>query len=696
MALDLTELRLLDRYSTNRNDLLAEFYRPCLESSYAYDRAAGYFRSSFLLLASRAVAEFCIRGGKIRLICSPNLTEDDVQAIQRGYEWRNTLAAAISRDIEEAVEHSLGRSITQFLATLIAVECLDVKVAFRLGARGIFHDKVGIFRDQKGEAVSFTGSSNETYSAWNPGGNHESFDVFRSWTSEVSRVRQHQQYFDDLWSGREVGLEVIHFPDVVKEHLNTFVNPEGLEVAYEQLETELGKVGMQSTSHKIPLPHQSEALHSWRRNECRGILEHATGSGKTFTAILAIRDWIKRSGPVIVLVPSELLLYQWKQEITAELKDLAPKLLLVGGGNTRWKQPNVVEGFTLDSKVPRITLATLQSASKPNFYNRVQDGDHLCVVIDEVHRAGSSTYSSVFSINAGARLGLSATPKRYGDPDGTSRIMQYFGQILQPPFTLADAIAAKRLSRYSYHIHPIELSEREVEDWRALTQKVRREVARVPRDVSGEIVFTKQVELLLFHRSKILKQAEAKVSLAVHVLQQHYQMGQRWLVYCDSQEQLLNVRKALASVNLSSDEYHSAMIGDKASTMEYLKTIGGILVAIRCLDEGVDIPTVDNALILASSKNPREFIQRRGRVLRTAPDKFFANIHDALVLPPKDSDETGEIAILEGELARAVQFAEHAENDSVKFQLRDLAREYGIDPDSVVALTGYEDEYDEQ
>ena len=321
-GLSLEGLSLKDRYATNRDDLVAEFYGPCLGASVAYDRAVGYFRSSILLLASEAVADFAAKGNNMRLICSPELTEEDIRALQEGYERREKVGEVLSGVIEQAVEDPLGRPVVEFLATLIAVGCLDVRVAFRPDARGMFHDKVGIFRDRQGHAVSFTGSSNETLSAWDPEGNHESFDVFRSWSAEGARVAQHAEYFERLWNGLEPGVETVDFPQVARGRLLAISNPEGVRGSARE-----GKAIAGQAWGRRPSRTSLAAIEEWRRQGGRGILEHATGSGKTITAITAMREWLETGRPALVLVPSELLLDQWYAEVRAELEEVGARVL---------------------------------------------------------------------------------------------------------------------------------------------------------------------------------------------------------------------------------------------------------------------------------------------------------------------------------------------------------------------------------
>jgi superfamily II DNA or RNA helicase len=617
------------------------------------------------------------------------MAKEDIESILNGYDLREKIGELLQQEIEDALESTKGRPVIELLATLVATDCLEIRIAFCPNSQGIFHDKIGLFTDEFGSTISFTGSLNETFSGWDISGNHESFDVFRSWTSELSRVELHRQYFKSIWDGYEPGVRAIPFPRVVKEQLIAMSNPDGVEAAYRSI------IPPNLIPSKKLLPHQIQAIEAWKIAGNKGIFEHATGSGKTFTAISVIKDYLRGGQPVIILVPSELLLDQWYGEIRQELCDLNIKILLVGGGHTIWKHPSIVESYTSPEGGPRITIATLQSVSNDEFLARIKGGSHLVIVIDEVHRAGSQTYSKVLTIKSGPRLGLSATPRRYGDQEGTSKILEYFDGIIEPPFTLADAIEAGRLCKYTYHIHEISLSELELQEWLKLTEKIKKDIARSPKDYKKETIFSKSLKLLLIKRARIIKQAAGKIGLAVKVIQTDYQPGDRWLIYCDSQSQLEKVREELRIAGFENDEYRSAMIGDKEATLDYFKTLGGILVAIKCLDEGIDIPSIDHALILASSKNPREFIQRRGRVLRKTSEKFAAEIHDTIVIPDASKTNIESCSFLKTEFSRAIQFSEMAMNNSVKTKLRSLAFDYDLNPDDLltnVESDGFEED----
>jgi superfamily II DNA or RNA helicase len=322
------------------------------------------------------------------------------------------------------------------------------------------------------------------------------------------------------------------------------------------------------------------------------------------------------------------------------------------------------------------------------------EGDHLFLVADEVHRLGAEGARRILELETGPRLGLSATPERAGDPIGTDAILRYFEGIVEPQFGINDAIEARALTPYAYQVHPVRLDEDEQDQWQKITNEYRRIYARAAS--SGDIqepALEARLKNLLIRRARIVKSARGKLPAAVGIVQDCYRSGQRWIVYCDDQVQLRAVCQALRNAGLDLVyEYHSAMLGDRQHTLDAFNASGGIVVSIRCLDEGIDIPAVSHALILASSKNPREFIQRRGRVLRRSPGKNLAYIHDVVVVP-HSKDEGDGTSILVGEIARAIEFGSHAINPACVTDLKLLAIQIGLDWSA--ATGGFEDDADE-
>jgi superfamily II DNA or RNA helicase len=679
----LRDVHIQVRYDSGQ-DIAADFFVPCLDAAATYDRAAGYFSSTLYALIGAPLAAFAGRGGRMRLVCSPELSPEDIDAIAQGYRER-TLAEALSRDIEAMTAEPVATAATTLLATLVAQGILEIRIAFRPAKAGIYHDKVGLFADAAGELVTFTGSANETWKAWSGRSNFEGFHAFRSWV-EADHVDGDVQYFESLWNDAKPGLDVVPFPRVARERLITKADPEGLESA----QLELDRQVLSRPPRPTLRSHQRTAIDNWVAAGHRGLFEHATGSGKTITALACVDVAVKDRRPTLVVVPSRLLLHQWKGEVSSFFGDEVA-VLLAGDIYDEWKSGSVLRDHLLEpaEKSP-IVVASIDTVSSEAFVSRVADVPRLLMVVDEVHRAGSPKRRRLLDIDADWRLGLSATWEREGDPTGTAVIEGYFGGVIQPVYTLADAVRDGHLAEYRYFIHTVSLDEEERSEWKDLSARIGRAVAQA----GGEI--PESVRQLLIARARIVKSARAKVSEAVRVLQRNYEDKQAWLIYCDNQHQVRAVREACATHGLRTQEYHTQMTGDGETALAEFARDGGILVAINCLDEGVDIPRISHALVLASSATRRQFIQRRGRVLRLHDSKHRAVIHD-LIVDTSGFEDPEKVSFMRTELARALEFARSAvDSSTTEMTIRELALQAHIDIDGHDAGTGIEEAADEE
>lgn len=704
----LSELTLQTSYHKGRDDIAAAFYLPCMRRASEYDRAVGYFRSTAFIVAWPSLRDFVQRGGKIRVLCSQVLASDDIEALEKGYSARadEVLAARFLEEVRCLLRDDVIREPARVLAALVARGTIDLQIAVlrdtdvRSASGRIFHDKLGIFRDERGDVVIFKGSMNETWTGLAADGNLESVDVAASWMGarDLERARTEEAYFGDLWSNRYPTLTVRPFPAVARSELERAADADWdasvermLKSASSEKPAHIG-----DTRGRTLRPHQSAGLASWAANGRRGILAFATGSGKTFTAITAIREAVAdRSNVVVIVVPDRVLFGQWHKELAETTADLGVSILRAGSGYNNWRDN--LRLWTSPGDRPRIVLATVQTASMEDFRQCLAAGEHLMLVADEVHRLGSPHHRQLLDERLfGARLGLSATPERAGDSVGTAALLSFFRGILEPRYTLADAVRDGVLTHYFYRPHTVELSDGEAAEWRSLTKEIGQLRGRIGGgDQSGGL--EERLQRLFIKRARVVKHAAAKVPLAVEVLSAELKRGQRWIIYCEDLAQLNAVCRALTRRGIQSMPFHSQMQGDRDETLRWLDRRGGVVVAIKCLDEGVDVPSVTHALILASSKNPREFIQRRGRVLRRADNKALAYVHDAIVVPPKLPPIEGDKAldpITTGELARAVEFAEHAENPASASDLQQIAIEMGIDWRSLLT-NGVEDADDD-
>lgn len=697
--MSLNQFEFKASYNKADNNIAEEFYLPCMRSSVKYDRISGFFGSTIYIIAWSALKEFIQNGGKMRLVCSPYISDSDQIALSEGYSARNNqlLADSIKEEVEALFQSPSLSAPAKLLAYLVAESIIDVKIAVPgeysdADARRMFHDKVGLFIDTLDNSVGFRGSMNETFKGLSSDGNIESIDVFPSWADarDKTRVDNAQGFFDRLWENSVNGVVVYPFPTAIKEVLKD----KAKGANWEQLLDEVKVIESAATKWKpdkrpggkTPRPHQTNALEAWVRNGRRGIFEHATGSGKTFTAMCAIRDAFDRKETVLILVPSRDLLAQWYKELQETLVGIPIYYMLCGDGNVEWRKPGVLRTWTGTGQGQnRIILSTMDTASSPDFIQNVSDGDHLFLVTDEVHRLGSPRRRQVFQLNTGARLGLSATPYRYGDPTGTQALFDYFGGIIPPPFTLDDAIKSGVLTRYFYHPQKLSLSASEQDRWNEITEEIRKLLAKSgSNEAATDLMANPRLKRLLINRARIVKNAEGKVPLAISTLQSYYRKGQKWIVYCDNISQLNAVLQGAMAAGFDAYEYYADMKGDREMTLSYFEDNGGVLVSIKCLDEGVDIPSTTHALILASSQNPREFIQRRGRILRKSSGKHFAHLYDAITMPVMTEDENDKtLSIISAELSRAIQFGTGAENPACITDLKNIAVDFQIDFDSL-------------
>lgn len=491
---NLKALPLRLRYSTGRNNLVGEFFNPCLRVATNYDRAVGFFSSTLYLLIGVAVADFARRGGMMRIVCCPRLSDVDIRAMQEGYTAR-AVGASLVRDMKSCFDDPVGKAVTTLLATLIASAHLDVRVAFRPGASGIYHDKVGLFEDADHSRVSFDGSANKSWSAWSDWGNYEAFHVFCDWI-EPNRVREDAAYFESLWANEEPGLVVMSFPDVAKERLEAIADPEGLNHAEATvLEALTADTHGPAGGRPRLREHQTRVLEDWRAKLHRGIVVHATGSGKTLTGLEAATEALAVGYAVLVVVPGVTLLDQWRDVATGYWGEDV-RLLLAGAGHNEWRSRASLRNF-LEPGARRAVLVTIDTALSPEFLSKLRGLHPLMAVFDEVHRAGSFRRRMLLGdLDADWRLGLSATWEREGDDVGTAAILQYFEHVLRPEYTLADAVNDGYLSQYRYLIHVVQLTPEEQRTWLSVSQRISKAFAFAKGEVTKSIRHSLYEELV--------------------------------------------------------------------------------------------------------------------------------------------------------------------------------------------------------
>jgi len=669
-------LSLKNNYRPRSPNPPENFFRSVLPFTVLYRRASGYFTSSVFSLFHEEIIEFAKNGGQIELVCSPSFTKEDIKALENGYAAVQVANERINSEVEELLKAAIKSGHVEFLGTLIKLNVLSLKVGIYSDGKGIFHDKTGYFVDKEVNLISFRGSANETMMGWSEDGNFETIEVFKSWLSaDAPRVHDHKKYLDDLWTGKINSVEVIEFPQVSRERLiavskNSFneFTPSSIHNKYQEI-------------RKL-MPHQSKAIENWVASNSIGILKHATGSGKTVTAISAIKSHVQEGKCVLVIVPSILLLKQWNKELRKDISD--PLIILCGGGHTTWERNNYISSITKEESLQKgaIIIAVQMTASKTEFKNKFKLPERILIVADEVHKLGSENFSDFFDNKFGKRLGLSATPERYGDTDGTKRIFDYFGNIIDPVFTLGDAVKCGRLVPYTYYPKKVDLEFDEQEKWGKYTKQIIYAYSNQKTEDGNKP--SEKLKNLLIQRARIIKKAQNKVNLVVNVLNENFREKQHWLVYLEDKDQLFEVNKELSSQGYKPFKYYSEMGEGKEDELEAFISQSGILLSINCLDEGIDIPEISHAIIAASSRNPRQFIQRRGRVLRKHENKIHAEVFDCLVLPKTKSSKKYN-GLITGEIKRAIEFALFSENQAECIALlRSWLIELGTSPNEIM------------
>jgi len=700
----LSKLPLSISYRTGRNDLVRDFFIPCLESSVLYRRAAGYFTSSGLALAARGVASLASRGGKMQLVVSPNLDPDDIKALQAAAENPAEALRAIAAKSLADIEDALVKERLNALAWLAAAGLLEIKLALRIDssggfASGIFHEKSGVFTDGADNHVAFSGSSNET-----AGGllvNFESIKVFCSWKDSEGRVKEEIENFETLWHDATPGLKVIEFSAAGRDLLDRFRDigrpPAGLPSPDEPSPN--SPIEFRSPQGFELRPYQVDAIRAWSKAGGKGIFAMATGSGKTLTALTLACKVAEKNLPLVIVVicPFINLCRQWIREMATFGLRPVPCF----EGRDRW-QDELEEGYQRLavglSQVHAlvVTNATFQSEGfQSRIRSRISSGAvHHLLIADEVHNLGAEQSREALPDGIVMRLGLSATPERHYDPVGTQAVFDYFGGIVYE-YPLSRAIADGRLCPYRYFPVPVKLTDEETDIYEEITLKLARLFPGGGREQEVEKVAMR----LLIKRARLLASATNKLDALDKVIKSMPEPPRQAIFYCGDGR----TSSAIAEEEVRQIQAVSRLLGEKhglrvrsftfrESTQEREEILRDIssgfldgVVAIRCLDEGIDLPDLRMGFLLASSTNPRQFVQRRGRLLRNAQGKNRAIIYDFIIEPPDlegrldDNGFNMERSFFQRELARIVEFCRMAENGpEALHSLQDLRLKYNL------------------
>lgn len=691
---------VLPAYEIPDDDLVGQVLIPAMRTAEEVRIGAGFFSSQCLAQIAPGLAAFVSRSSQsLRLLVSPEINDTDRQAIEKGLKSSDqVIAEALARLFKDAVlsESAIVNHTLDCLSYLVASRRLELR--FVLMQRGMYHKKMWLFRSGR-DWLAVHGSGNATARGLLVNG--EQMTIDRTWKDgdwSATRVRRFVAQWDRQWTNdhaHSITLDALQGLAFAKRYRDDDAVPTVRDfwLAWKRdhdagLEPSLPPSMNLPASHLLVIPrglqwrvgpyaHQGRAVDRFVEAGGRGVLAIATGGGKTKTALIAATERQDRQDKamlLVVLVPSRPLMSQWADEIRAfGLEPFQPSQDRPVERRARLEELRAA--FATGERRTEVIIATnalfAEDMGLRSFVDGLQPGIPSMLIGDEVHNLGVPSFLDNLPERFDFRLGLSATPIRQYDPDGTHQLFSFFGPQLDN-FELDDAIRAGCLTPYNYFLHEVQLNALEMDKYAELTQELRAAGFRV--DDSGATVnLSPRVERLLRERRAILEQAEAKISaLRQLLIHRGPSTIRRTLIYTSAKPLVLGstrqielVNALLSQLGIVSHQFTSAET-PRPEASDILERFGNgdyqVLTAMKVLDEGIDIPQTDTAYILASSTVRREWVQRRGRILRRAPGKQCATVHDFLVCPP-DAQTTDGRAILKGELARADEFAKSCANE---------------------------------
>ena len=706
--MSLRELVLNTEYRSSIALTSRDFYAPILKVASKYDRAVGFFSSSSLVHIAEGLLPFVNNGGTIRLVASPILNQEDVEAIKHGYEKRESvIAGAIMRELYEPKNFRDSERLN-LLANLIADGRLDIKIALVENNKnyGIYHEKMGIFFDDEGNKIAFSGSNNETYTGMDI--NYEAFDVFCSWENEVDAKRADAKAdaFEKIWNGLDPKVSTYVLPEVKESILERYMRAKVDYQLFDEkdfeptddllvVEKENGDdsvYGARVPADVILHPYQEDAIDVWQEKGFHGIFDMATGTGKTYTglgAIARLSEFLEDKLAVFIVCPYQHLVEQWKEDIVRFGMNPIVGYGAIPAKQWKTKLSDAVRNQKLKVRKREFFCFVTTNATFSGDFVQEQirkiKGNAL-LVVDEAHNFGADYLRCLLSDKFSYRLALSATLDRHGDPEGTQALYDYFGDKCIE-YTLDRAIAENKLTKYKYYPIIVSLSE----DERAAYADYSRQIAKcLINGKNGKFKLSERGKKIALKRARLVAGAINKIEALEEVITP-YKEDKHILVYCGATKVLDPDKEStevdeddLRQIDIVTDllgnkmkmkvsQFTSNESVEERAILKKEFAAGDTLqalIAIKCLDEGVNIPSIRTAFILASTTNPKEYIQRRGRVLRLADGKDYAEIYDFITLP-RPLDEVSslteeemkrELTLVKNELYRAEEFARIALN----------------------------------
>lgn len=717
-----------------------KFFNDCLENSKEFDLQLGYFSSATISVLAEGFATFISNGGKMRLVINQIVSEEDKEAISKG--MHGGVIDCFDLTNFEALRQTFDEYQQQFfecLAFLIYNKRIDIRIIKPRNKKGISHTKSGQFRD--GDSItSFTGSANFTISGlFN---NLEEIKIDRSDSVDKmvqNRIASQREEFDSIMNGKKRNIEYLSPENLisaiqsnygdkdieelldVEKKLRKIKAEKAIRERQEQMDLACDDLNIEPKFPYAsgPREYQMTAFENWKNNGQKGLFAMATGTGKTITSLNCLLEIYKRKGyyKAIILVPTITLVNQWEQECR---KFNFCNIIKVYSKNLTWRDE--VERVAFNEKyktdkeleVSYIIISTYASYSRERVFRVLNGFDkrRLLMIADECHNMGSgSLVKRLKEIPYLRRIGLSATPDRQFDDEGNKKLKKFFGseERYTYEYSMERAIQNGVLCKYMYYPHLVRLNEEEMSTYIDLSHKIARyfnfnseTFGRIDEELKKLLLIRKQIihkaaNKLEVFKDIILKRFEEKGNLKYSLIYVPEGNKPDYIGGGDDfdlseeigedkdMDHLINLyTKAVTEVDdhvtvrkfVSGQQDREEILHDFATGRLH------VLTSMKCLDEGVDVPRSELAIFCASTGNPRQFIQRRGRVLRTHPDKKMAELHDLVVAPevnPYSDSYRMEQSLLRGELMRVINFSSLSENPSYsELELREVLDHYGL------------------